>query len=220
MRRTKNETPLTNPSPNPNHYYEHASAVSISTLDRKIDDLTSGFSPAYSRMLLSLSEENASNVVRYVLAMRTEINPSDNYKKSIIKVLSMFSKYRRNKPLKDLTREDVLAFLDSFRKSASDPMHKWIGTYNTYRIHILRFFKWLYYPDIEPDKRPNPEVVGNIPKLKRKELSIYKPSDLWTAEDDLLFLKYCPLDSLFTKVKSVWIKYIGCRRLSYFDMRF
>lgn len=23
-------------------------------------------------------------------------------------------------------------------------------------------------------------------------MSIYKPSDLWTAEDDLLFLKYCP----------------------------
>jgi integrase len=28
--------------------------------------------------------------------------------------------------------------------------------------------------------------------LKRKEQSVYKPSDLWTQEDDLLFLKYCP----------------------------
>jgi hypothetical protein len=28
--------------------------------------------------------------------------------------------------------------------------------------------------------------------LKRKEQSIYKPTDLWTLEDDLLFLKYCP----------------------------
>jgi integrase len=54
------------------------------------------------------------------------------------------------------------------------------------------FFKWLYYPDIEPGKRPRPSVVENIPQLKRKEQSIYKPSDLWTAEDDLLFLKYCP----------------------------
>ncbi|HZD83794.1 MAG TPA: site-specific integrase, partial [Nitrososphaeraceae archaeon] len=26
----------------------------------------------------------------------------------------------------------------------------------------------------------------------RREQSIYKPSDLWTAEDDALFLKYCP----------------------------
>jgi hypothetical protein len=28
--------------------------------------------------------------------------------------------------------------------------------------------------------------------LKRKETSIYKPTDLWTTEDDLLFLKFCP----------------------------
>jgi hypothetical protein len=36
------------------------------------------------------------------------------------------------------------------------------------------------------------EVIENIPLLKRKEQSIYKPTDLWTVEDDLLFLKYCP----------------------------
>ena len=57
----------------------------------------------------------------------------------------------------------------------------------------MRFFKWLYYPDIEPDKRSKPVVIENIPKLKRKEKSIYKPSDLWTQQDDLLFLKYCPI---------------------------
>jgi hypothetical protein len=32
----------------------------------------------------------------------------------------------------------------------------------------------------------------DIPALKRKEQSIYKPSDMWTQEDDILFLKYCP----------------------------
>ena len=71
-------------------------------------------------------------------------------------------------------------------------MHKWIGTYNLFRIYLLRFFKWLYYPDIEPSKRPKPPVVENLAQLKRKEKSIYKPSDLWTQQDDLLFLKYCP----------------------------
>lgn len=56
----------------------------------------------------------------------------------------------------------------------------------------MRFFKWLYYPDIEPSKRSKPAVIENIPQLKRKEKSIYKPSDLWTSQDDILFLKYCP----------------------------
>jgi integrase/recombinase XerD len=56
----------------------------------------------------------------------------------------------------------------------------------------MRFFKWLYNPDIAPEKRSKPAVVDNIPRLRRKETSIYKPSDLWTQQDDLLFLKYCP----------------------------
>ena len=58
-------------------------------------------------------------------------------------------------------------------------------------VLILKFFKWLYYPDLEVSNRPKPPVVQNISQLKRKEQSIYKPSDLWTVEDDILFLKYC-----------------------------
>ena len=91
-----------------------------------------------------------------------------------------------------MTREQILDFLDSLRKpEASDPLHKWIGTYDLFRMHIIRFFKWLYYPDIELQKRPKPSVVENIPELKRKEVSIYKPSDLWTDQDDAIFLRYC-----------------------------
>jgi len=50
----------------------------------------------------------------------------------------------------------------------------------------------LYYPYIEPSKRPKPEVIENVSQLKRKEQSVYKPTDLWTTEDNRLFLKYCP----------------------------
>jgi integrase len=92
-----------------------------------------------------------------------------------------------------ITREDLLSFLDSYRKTEEvDLLHKWIGTYNSYRIQLMRFFKWSYSPDVEQKKRPKPSVIENIPQLKRKEKSIYKRTDLWTAEDDSLFLKYCP----------------------------
>lgn len=92
-----------------------------------------------------------------------------------------------------MTRENVLEYLDSFRKSESvDPLHKWIGSYNLYRIFFIKFFKWVYASKLEAKKRPNPSVVDNIPKLKRKEISTYKPNDLWIQEDDLLFFKYCP----------------------------
>jgi hypothetical protein len=130
--------------------------------------------------------------------MKTEINISDHYRKDVIKLLCIFSsffsndKYNTNQLFKDVTRADVVSFLDCFRKPESiDPLHGWVGTYNTYRIHLTRFFKWLYYPDIEPGVRPYPSVIENIPSLRRKETSIYKPTDIWSEGDDVLFLKYC-----------------------------
>jgi hypothetical protein len=161
-------------------------------LDRKIEDVAAGLTPYHSNLLhkLSLSnKENALTIISYINAMRTEVNLCDNYRRDLIGLLSLFSNYFQNKlSFKQITRDNVLAFLDSFRKPESvDPLHKWIGTYNIRNGHLTRFFKWLYSPDIEPS------VVENIPNLKKKEKSIYKPTDLWTEEDDALFLKYVHL---------------------------
>jgi integrase/recombinase XerD len=120
--------------------------------------------------------------------------------------------------LESLDRNDILAFLNSYRKiDASDPLHKWIGTYNLYRAIFVTFFKWLHYPDIEPKKRPKPACIDNIPKLKRKETSIYKPTDLWTQEDDLLFLKYCP--SKRDRCYHAISRDLSCRPAEILDLR-
>ena len=162
-------------------------------LDRKIERAIDGIEKSYGDKLYSIGENNALAVADYIAAMYTEINLSPSYRGDNIEALTRFSRYNDNRPFKDLKRADVIAFLDSLRKTeVRDPMHKWVGTYNLHRIYLLRFFKWLYYPDIEPKKRLKPSVVENIPHLLRKEKSIYKPSDLWTQQDDLLFLKYCP----------------------------
>ncbi len=164
----------------------------------KIENITEGLSANCFNFLynkiLPASESNALTICDYISSMKSEINLVDHYRKDVIILLSNFSIFHKNqKPFKSITREDILAFLDSYRKpESSDLLHKWIGTYNTYRMHLMRFFKWLYYPDIEQKKRPNPSVIENIARLKRKETSIYKPTDLWSEEDDILFLKYCP----------------------------
>jgi hypothetical protein len=102
-----------------------------------------------------------------------------HYRRDLIDILTKFSNFK-NKPFKDNTKADVNEYLESYRRTdTTDPLHKWIGTYNLYRIHLMRFFKWLYYPDVELDKRPKPYMIENIAQLKRKEQSIYKPSDLW-----------------------------------------
>jgi integrase/recombinase XerD len=164
--------------------------------DRKVDLITAGLRPHHTRTLRDakqMSRHNAMIICDYILAMNIEVNPSDNYKRSNIVLLVQFCKFHNQKPLGDITREDLLSFLDSIRKPESlDTMHKWVGTYNNYRIHLMRFFKWLYYPDIEAGKRSKPAVIENVPQIRRKEKSIYKPTDLWTNEEDLLFLRYCP----------------------------
>jgi len=166
--------------------------------ERKIQNATDGLNHDCFNWLdekvAKFSKENAAVIADYIMSMKTETNLSDNYRRDVIILLSKFSIFFSNqKTFKSMTRDDILKFLDSFRKIESvDPMHKWVGTYNTYRIYLMRFFKWLYAPDIESDKRPKPSVIENIPQLKRKERSIYKPTDLWVEEDDSLFLKYCP----------------------------
>ncbi len=128
----------------------------------------------------------------YINSMKHEVNPSESYQEDVRRLLIRFSRFFHSKSFKLVTREDMLAFLDSYRKP-SDPLHKWIGTYNITLVHLTRFFRWLYYPDIYPSKdRAKPPVVKNIPELKRKETSIYKPTDMWNEADDALFLKYCP----------------------------
>ena len=164
----------------------------------KIENATEGLSHSCFNYLFnkvmpgSRGKENAITICDYISSIRSEINQSDNYRRDTITLLCNLSIFFKNvKLFKEITRDDFLSFLDGYRKTESvDPLHKWIGTYNTYRIHLMRFFKWLYYPDIEPDKRPKPEVIHNIHQLKRKEKSTYKATDLWTPDDDSLCRPY------------------------------
>jgi hypothetical protein len=146
-----------------------------------------------------LSEENALTISEYIIVMKRETNPRLTYIRYTIQFLTDLSRcVGIRKPFKDMTKEDILYYLDKCRKPENnDPLHKWIGSYNIKRIILIRFFKWLYYPLCNPQKRNElstkerrPECIMDIPQLKRKEISCYKRSDLWTQEDDLLFLKW------------------------------
>lgn len=161
--------------------------------DQKLELATAGLEPYYLEHLKTrVSRDNAYIISRYILSMRVETNLSDNHRRGVITSLKLLSQFLKNKPFKETNREDLLLYLDSLRKPESnDPLHCWVATYNQRLIAFLRFFKWFHHPDIEPTKRQKPGVIDNLPTLKRKEKSVYKPSDLWTADDDSLFLKYC-----------------------------
>ena len=90
----------------------------------------------------TVTNDNANVVTDYLQAMQIETNSSKNYTRLNKSILTSLSQFHRDKPFSNMKRNDIVAFLNSFRKSdVEDPMHKWIGTYNIYLIGIIRFFK-------------------------------------------------------------------------------
>ena len=68
--------------------------------------------------VLPVSRENALTICDYISSIKSEINPSDHYRKDIIILLCNLSTFFKNAKLfKEITREDFLSFLDSYRKT-------------------------------------------------------------------------------------------------------
>lgn len=187
--------------------------------DRRLNLITEGAQPFVKQHLLTrISRENCNIIISYIIAMQTEVNPRLRYKLETILKLKQLAEFHHPKSFEDMTRDDIIAFLDRLRKSdAKDPLHKWIGTYENNRIILLRFFKWLYAQRVEPGQRPKPEVMQNIRRIRRLEKEIYKPTDTWTYEEDLLFCKYCPSkrDRAYLRVA----RDTGCRAEEMVDMK-
>jgi integrase len=179
---------------------QDAIIINDSIFDHRLDLITARARPYLKEHLLhKISRENCSVIINYILAMQTETNLSNSYRLDTIHKLKQLAEFhgleeKKSKSFREMTRQDIIDFLDRLRKPEDvDPLHKWIGSYNLTSTILLRFFRWLYYPDVAPSKkRPIPPVMENILQIKRKETSIYKPTELWTEADDVLFYKYCP----------------------------
>ena len=167
-------------------------------LDAIISKITLYQKPFISKILRQMAcyeNENATILCDYIIAEQCEFNIKESTKGGKIKCLVRLSKFLKGKSYHDMTKQDILEFLTSLKKpETSDPNHRSIGTYNGRQMILSKFFRWLYSPD-ESDyrKRVNPPCMNGIRKLPRKELSPYKPSDLWTDDEHSIFLKYCTI---------------------------
>jgi integrase len=169
-------------------------------LEKKIELLTKGSSSYYRSLFKNLSIKNRDNAKTLYDFLETEHN-LQNVKLSTIlthiKAICLFNEYLSYKDFEKIAKEDIIYYLNSLRKKESDDQtHKWIGTYNTRQMVLSKFFRWFYNRDqnneSDHDKCITPACMQGIKQLLRKETSPYKPSDIWTNEDQALFLKYCP----------------------------
>jgi hypothetical protein len=116
----------------------------LEDLKSKIDTITRYQKPYISKMLNKLLLENQINVeiiCNYIVAEQNEINITESTKETKIKRIIHLSKFFGNKKLfYDMTKEDILDYLNNLRKSSSiDPTHKSIGTWNARQMLFLKF---------------------------------------------------------------------------------
>jgi hypothetical protein len=115
-----------------------------------------GLSSGFCQRLM-LTEGNVPVLLDYLKCFENEISLSKSYKKITLAILVYCSRFHSNKKFKEMTKEDIISFLNSLRKNETiDPLHGWISTHNLYLVVLQRFFKWLYYPDLSPKSRNNP----------------------------------------------------------------
>jgi hypothetical protein len=67
-----------------------SASTSSALLERKIEEATAGLLTSITRQLLSISENNSSIIAKYIETMKTEVNPSDHYRRDMIAILCRF----------------------------------------------------------------------------------------------------------------------------------
>jgi hypothetical protein len=90
-----------------------------------------------TRLENHVHETNALTIANFLIAAEIESNIAISYKEDLIFTLCKLSNYV-GKDFNNFTREDILSYLDSYRKTeAKDPLHSWIGSYNLHREGLL-----------------------------------------------------------------------------------
>jgi site-specific recombinase XerD len=164
---------------------------------QRILEATAGLNNYYPTLMTEgMSVNNADILAQFIISNRKERNIASNTVMAYINGIARLENYHKHKELGKMDRNDIVSFLDSFRKSETvDPLHKWINTYNIRLNTIYKFFRWLYGSKYDGSAGATtstiPPIVNGIKRLRRKEKSSIQAKDLWTYEEDALFLKNC-----------------------------
>lgn len=176
----------------------HENNGSYTELRQRITEATLDLNKRYYALMAKrMSIHNADT--NFIISCRKERTIAVNTVMIYIVGISYLENFHKHKDLDKMDRNDIISFLDSYRKpEIIDPLHRWINTYNIRMTAVSKFFKWLYSPKFDGRTAisTTPPIISGIKRLTRKEKTSYQAKDLWTSEEDALFLKYCEDDRL------------------------
>ena len=92
-------------------------------MQRFISILCLSYLQVTHRLQKILTKSNEDLIKQYFESMLTEINPSINYERINRNTLNKLSRFHNNKPFMKMKREDIVAYLNSLKKSEDiDPL--------------------------------------------------------------------------------------------------
>jgi len=146
------------------------------------------------RRIKSLPEHQFKIYLEFKDWLENEQDNSERNWFNYFKVLVLFSDHIGAKHLEDVTKDDVIAFLDKRKKIIEvDPEKKWVVTWNHYLNRLIGFYRWVHNhsKNIDMEDWETPEPVCSIKRKKNKRISSYSPNDVWSIDELLLAVKYC-----------------------------
>jgi hypothetical protein len=166
-------------------------------LQRKVEAICDGLLPNVAALFMELSDTDKKAIAEFILDLVHRKNIAVNTKGIHLKNLVYLTRFWKGMvELQDMKQDHVDGYLQSMRRDKeTDPDQRWIATHNNRAMTYTNFFRWLYYPDLEPEqrvKKVKPDVIANVTFFKKKSKTNVKPTQLWTAMEDQVFLKYCP----------------------------
>jgi integrase len=119
-------------------------------------------------------------------------------KRAYLIALARLSSHTK-KRFEDMTFEDLESYVNSMQRDRSeDPDQSWISTQRAYCVPLVKFYKWMAYPNMTPHERKHlasdklpPILKGLVLQTKKGSKTPMKAKDIWNDEDTAIFLKYC-----------------------------
>jgi integrase len=172
-------------------------------INNKIKAVVTGLPKSISNLFLEfLTDHDKKLVADFLDSSLKQENISINTKRVYLIALAYLARWAK-KPLETITANDLYDYVNSFQPKKSneeDPDQSWISTQRTLCLPLLKFFKWLLYPELTTQQRKRlprdrwPDVLRRFELATRQTGSPRTPvkdSDKWDDKDIAIFLKYC-----------------------------
>src|SRR5215213_2263921 len=178
-------------------------------IDQKVKRACKGLLPGTQRLIMELpSDEDKVILADFINDCYDQENVALKTRRAYLIVLVYLSRHLGHKKhFREMSREDIFSYLNSLKKDNNDnnsgwsnnnkgastaAYKSWISTYNQRASVISKFFKWSTQPDLKPKERQMPPMLrGLTTHFTNKEKTPVQARDLWSEQDNAIFMKYC-----------------------------